>query len=498
MSRRTLVVLLAASLLAISRAEALAADPPGTYVVSACRAGDRPAPLVGWLRHVPEDPTTTIDECAYGGSFGFHFAGTTPQSGGGWRWKAPDDVVIAGLRLWRRAMLSSRNYAFDAGGPDFPLTRIDDNIIVGEGKVFRELTNLRATVLALSATCPWEGSCGPAGQFVRIDRIETVLRDPAPPRFEGEPVGNLRQSSLIDGIVAIRTRFSDKGGGVRSAAIIVDGVQRGYSSFGGPPCEVPYTVPVPCPQSGEVEVTLDTSSLSTGPHLVEVALTDVAGNASSFGPFVAVVRDWTAGSDPTSSTTAVVSGALKLSKRTVHGRYDKATALTGAVANSFGAPVPRALIEVATRTAVRHSNFESTVPVISDASGRFAVRLPPGTSRFVRLRYGGSEVVARVAVPAPIRFAAKPARTRNRRMVRFAGRILGTAEPTRVELQAQAGRRWIPFRTVALRSGKFSARYRFRSTTRTSRYRFRALVHAGSDFPYASGRSNVVSVLVRP
>jgi hypothetical protein len=54
-----------------------------------------------------------------------------------------------------------------------------------------------------------------------------------------------------------------------------------------------------------------------------------------------------------------------------------------------------------------------------------------------------------------------------------------------------------PFRTATLSHGRFSARYKFTSTTATQRYRFRAVVRKDPNFPYASGTSAVVQVLVR-
>ena len=69
---------------------------------------------------------------------------------------------------------------------------------------------------------------------------------------------------------------------------------------------------------------------------------------------------------------------------------------------------------------------------------------------------------------------------------------------TRVELQAWANGKWVPFRTVALRDGRFKAGYRFMRTFATQRYRFRPVIQSDPDFPYAAGRSREVRVLVRP
>jgi hypothetical protein len=105
----------------------------------------------------------------------------------------------------------------------------------------------------------------------------------------------------------------------------------------------------------------------------------------------------------------------------------------------------------------------------------------------------------KVIVAAPERLATDRKSTRNGRAIKFTGTVPGAGKArTRVELQAWANGKWIPFKTADLRNGRFGASYRFTRTFATSRYRFRAVVHDDPDFPYAAGRSAVVSVLVRP
>ena len=82
----------------------------------------------------------------------------------------------------------------------------------------------------------------------------------------------------------------------------------------------------------------------------------------------------------------------------------------------------------------------------------------------------------------------------------FRGEIAGASEleKTRVELQAWGGKRWLTFRTVSLKAGKFTARYRFTSTYQRTTYKFRAVAHADPSLPFATGSSPVVNVVVRP
>ncbi len=136
---------------------------------------------------------------------------------------------------------------------------------------------------------------------------------------------------------------------------------------------------------------------------------------------------------------------------------------------------------------------------MTDAKGRFSVKLPRGVSREVRFSYGDSVQAVKVIVAAPVRLKTDRKRTRNGRAVAFRGTVPGAGSArTRVELQAWANGKWIPFKTADLKRGKFSASYRFTRTFATALYRFRAVIHTDPDFPYAAGTSTVVKVLVRP
>ena len=125
------------------------------------------------------------------------------------------------------------------------------------------------------------------------------------------------------------------------------------------------------------------------------------------------------------------------------------------------------------------------------------IRLAAGGSREVRLSLGNQTAIANVRVKAPLRLKISPSMTRNGSSIRLHGSVPGTEAVTEVELQAQSGKKWVPVKTVALRRGRFSARYRFGRTFTTTRYRFRAVIHHDPRFPYAAATSAGASVLVR-
>ena len=150
-------------------------------------------------------------------------------------------------------------------------------------------------------------------------------------------------------------------------------------------------------------------------------------------------------------------------RRTLRARYSKPPTVRGTLKSLEGTPIGTARVAVS-----------GTSGVVTDAQGRFSVRLPKGPSRTVSFAYGDSVQTVKVVVAAPIRMKVSPTKTRNGRSVRFRGSVpqAGKAR-TRVELQAWANGKWVPFKTVALRNGRFTAGYRFMRTFNAQRYRFR-------------------------
>lgn len=140
--------------------------------------------------------------------------------------------------------------------------------------------------------------------------------------------------------------------------------------------------------------------------------------------------------------------------------------------------------------------------------GRFRYRTRARSSEILRFIFAGAprilpaqrEVVLRVPAASSLRLSRR--RVLNGQSVVFRGR-LRTLPPPRagklVELQVRLNQRWQTFRTVRSdRRGRFAIRYRFVATTqRLARYRFRARLPAEAGYPFALGRSSVVSVVVR-
>ena len=472
MKRGMLSVCAAALALSATASVPAVAEPAQTYVVPVCSSERGPHSLSGWTGD-------GINECATGQGFGV-FAG---PDGSHWAYRAPDDVEISGARIWRTgSALGDTRYSFYAD--EYGETKLLDDVDqLNQGPlVGRNYEGLHAQGLYFAMFCG--GGCDPGGA-VRFSRIEMVMRDQANPRVVG--MSGTAFAGSVTGTVSVQPTFADFGGGVRQVALLVDGAAYRRTA---PKCAEPYTSAVPCPVDGTEPFELDTRALPNGPHTLSVELHDVAGNRSESKGYAVLV-------DNVASATAPVP-RIALDRRTITSNYKATPAVRGTLRDAAGNPVAGVKVGVAIRSAVESASFELDTPVFSDGRGRVEIRLAAGGSREVRLSLGNQTAIANVRVKAPLRLKISPSKTRNGSSIRLHGSVPGTEAVTEVELQAQSGRKWVPLKTVALRRGRFSARYRFGRTFTTTRYRFRAVIHRDPRFPYAPATSPRASVLVRP
>lgn len=179
--------------------------------------------------------------------------------------------------------------------------------------------------------------------------------------------------------------------------------------------------------------------------------------------------------------------------------------IAGRLLDGAGRGIAGARLGVAWRVAGR--GWRAHGGVRTDASGRFAVVLPPGPTRTVKLTYfaysdSRSFAVSNVVqedVLAPLSIEATPRRVTGARIVRLSGRVGGELLPRGgllVSLEGyQAGFGWRTFRTVrTTRDGRWTTRYRFRLSH--GHFGFRAVLPRQGDFPFVTSRSRAVTVAV--
>ncbi len=147
--------------------------------------------------------------------------------------------------------------------------------------------------------------------------------------------------------------------------------------------------------------------------------------------------------------------------------------------------------------------------VRTDADGRFALRVPAGSSsRTLRFQYSaavGSPPVATrtltLSVRAGVSLSVAPHTTSVGRSIHFSGRLLGGPVPAGgklLVLEARSpGGAWLEFDVIRSDArGRFHASYRFKFAGPAD-YQFRVLCEAEADYPFATGGSNVVGVFER-
>ncbi|MDA0140744.1 carboxypeptidase-like regulatory domain-containing protein [Solirubrobacter deserti] len=484
----------------------------GTYVVEACRTGSGPAATDSWTASsIPEGVAedVVIDGCDRGQQLTFELFNEALQ-GVRLSFRAPAGTTVAGVTLVRSGAAlfgQPATYRLRAGqqtleqSPDEPEWQLLPGPFTASG--------LRASGLDVEYLCGGE-SCAGDARFLSIERAAVTVSDEVAPELTGLPAGRLVAGRMQDGIVDLKLGFKDVGGGVQAIEYKVDGAVRFIENVGGLSCRTPYVVVTPCASEGYATLMLDTDELSDGPHTVEAVLVDVAGNRTIAGPFGISVRTPPPGpptvvSAPPQAPDLVAAppaplrpGVLTLAGARTRRTAYQAVTLKGSVAAPDKAALANATVTLTSRP-LHTQAWSGPTTTTTDAEGRFELAVPPGPSRELKLAYGDSTQTVKLVVTAPVRLKTDRKRTHNGRSVRFEGSVPGAGTATtRVELQAWAGRKWVPFRTTALRNGTFKASYRFTSTFRTTRYRFRAVVHESGDFPYASGKSPVVDVVVRP
>jgi hypothetical protein len=347
----------------------------------------------------------------------------------------------------------------------------------------------------------------------------------------------------------ITYRAIDNGSGVYRHRLRIDGatvVDRVASSNGGR-CRDPFPSNAdlyefdyaqPCAARLDARVPVDLGGLSQRRHEVQLSVIDAAGNETvAYRGAIDVVSDPARRSIETQGIAGLLNplGAMPglvlnganggpdaqldaylVSRRGGHSRRVAQRTImwpgqhvAGVRLSRGGRPVSDAQVVVVQRQPVGGWSAVSTIR--TSLRGRATYRVPAGPSRQLRFVYfPSSEAVtfiesrtlsARVAARTTLRVA--PHAVRNGQRVRFDGRVVSGPQPATgvlVALQARVSpRRWITFRLTraSARSGRFRARYRFSATRGTFAYRFRAVVKPQPGYPFATGRSNTVRVLVR-
>jgi hypothetical protein len=183
--------------------------------------------------------------------------------------------------------------------------------------------------------------------------------------------------------------------------------------------------------------------------------------------------------------------------RTLHVR--------GRLLNADGQALSGERIYVTSRSEGSPEHLVGSVP--TDGAGRYSYVARASETRVLRLSFLGTTLIRpaerelSLQVPAASTLRVNRHQARNGGSVVFSGRVLSLPLPVGgklLEVQAHFRGRWRTFSTVrADAHGGWRFRYRFGGTAGRVRYRFRSRLPHEGGYPFETGYSRTVTVVVR-
>jgi hypothetical protein len=376
---------------------------------------------------------------------------------------------------------------------------------------------------------PCSGSADPEAQALVSGGAFTLLDSTVP--AVSNVSGSLLAAGTLTGTDTIDFTGSDSGGGIYSAAVLVDGrvvVQEVPNNNGGlcvdlaaaSSATMAFAAPQPCVSSENVSIALDTTQFAAGQHHLQVLVSDAAGDR-------AIAYD---GTITTSGPPQVgVNGGVR-GPHVANGEPCAGEELNVQVNHkktppviAFGKPVTiRGVLHCGTvpirhaRVAIDAIGGESSATIDTSVQtaldGSFSYTLPRGPDRILQFSYTAysddpgpsATATAAITIRPRIRLRIAPHRASDGSTIHWTGTIGGGPYPHQgvgLVLEVKYGKGWRSFdQIVANRKGSFHYSYRFHATTEPTTYAFRVtLPDAGSaGYPYTPGASNQVGVRVTP
>lgn len=275
---------------------------------------------------------------------------------------------------------------------------------------------------------------------------------------------------------------------------------------------------------GRAQLVARLPDLGPGTYMFRADVVDAAGNSASTtrradGTEMALRKvplPSGAGRDAERGVRARTRIFARLSRRRRSGSdltvpFAGAAQLGGRLVRADGAGLAGKALQVVSRPSKGALARPTVQTVTTGSRGGFRLKLGPGPSRRLTIRFGGDEALdgalrpaLRLRVRSGVVFHATPRSLRTGQVVRFAGRVRtrGAPVPRRGKLVAiqyleAATGRWRP--AIILRTdhrGRFRAHYRFRYVRGTATIRLRAMALPEERWPYAPGASRALRVRV--
>ena len=474
----------------------VAQAPAGTYRAAQCHAkfGVGPADI-----DFRRTSTHYQSDAACGaGSTGLAVTHKASHTNSG-RWGAWTAMAPAGTRFVRAsAMVSGRRRAGHV--PELLVGPMEALVPFGTATGgFHRITWRGAGVRGVRAAlrCDARGKCGPGSEArVRVRRLMLTLVDSSPPRVTAAGslfAGGARRASEQIGVSA-----HDAGSGVHRVFVQVNGEPVVANTLD---CALKGHVALrlsPCPAHATPQFAASTAQppFRQGPNRVRVCATDYAPDTGSSRD-CAARRVRVDNACPLSGVAAGthIRAHLRKGKRPL--RFPGRAKLAGRLLDSAGDGVAGAEVCVGTRTDVAGAPERIVGTPTTGPSGRFALRIPRGPNRMVRVAHWPSPSVAAESFRS-LRVRARPRLTlqpggvlENGERVRFRAELPGPRAAGRhVALKVRANGRWLPLRRGGTnKHGVWTGAYRFQATTGRQTYRFAAFAPKQRGYPYQAGRS---------
>jgi len=330
--------------------------------------------------------------------------------------------------------------------------------------------------------------------------------DRSPPTFRAE--GALLSGGVVRGEQALRITTADRGGGVASVRVEVNGITSQVRILCSPDQRTGAYVDLqPCPLGATTDFALNTErdpGWTNGPNEVVVCSQDAAGNSAECLRRVIEVDNSCPGSGGRAAEELRAGLDIGGQLRTVaQSRSSETPVVRGALKTGTGTPIQGATVCVYETVALEDGSRQLVRTTTTQTNGRFAVQLEPGPSRSIDVVYRFNDRL--LADRLQLRSSVVPAFKILEKSVtagqsaHFRGTLPGPSASSRViALQARAGKKWRTFKQLRSDAlGIFRGKYPFRQTFGSVTYRFRALVKRQGEYPYEPGYSRTRKLRVR-
>jgi hypothetical protein len=207
----------------------------------------------------------------------------TNGTSGSWSFKVPSGLTITGF--------SASVILHSGGEPQWHPELRTASALLTKSTATSTWSGLSTDEIELVARCvvePPASGCrdGATEHLLVADLLDpsVTIADPTAPALSSVG-GALWSEPYAEGTLAASFDAEDGLVGVRRAALSVDGsaplASKNYACEENEHVAGAYTKVDPCPDSVEGSLSLDTSSLSDGPHTVKLTIEDAAGNLAS-------------------------------------------------------------------------------------------------------------------------------------------------------------------------------------------------------------------------